>query len=110
VAFFTLQSGLGLSLWPRKSLSADSTLPMQGRSSVEFSLAHNVDSAAEVDAVMKQAADAGARIVKPAQPTFYGGMPATSSIWTVTCGKSRSIPDWARWHEGRRDYELTIAL
>jgi len=73
VAFFNLQSGLRLSLWPRTSLSADSTLPAQGRSSIEFSLAHNVDSPAEVDAVMKQAADAGARIVKPAQPTFYGG-------------------------------------
>ncbi|MCW5623319.1 MAG: VOC family protein, partial [Burkholderiales bacterium] len=37
------------------------------------SLGHNVASEAEVDAVMQQAAAAGARIVKPAQATFWGG-------------------------------------
>ena len=73
VAFFNLQSGLRLALWPRPSLAADSTVPVQGRSSTEFSLAHNVDSQAEVDAVMTQAVAAGATIVKPAQATFYGG-------------------------------------
>jgi len=73
VAFFNLQSGLKLALWPRKSLAADSTVPLQGRSSTEFSLAHNVGSQAEVDAVMTQAIDAGATVVKPAQATFYGG-------------------------------------
>jgi catechol 2,3-dioxygenase-like lactoylglutathione lyase family enzyme len=73
VAFFTLESGLKLALWPRKSLAADSGLPLQPRSSTEFSLAHNVGSPQEVDAVMQQAERAGARLVKPAQPTFYGG-------------------------------------
>jgi catechol 2,3-dioxygenase-like lactoylglutathione lyase family enzyme len=73
VAFFNLESGLKLGLWPRKSLAADSGLPLQVPSSTEFSLAHNVASAQEVDAVMAQAGRAGARIAKPAQPTFYGG-------------------------------------
>lgn len=73
VAFFNLESGLKLGLWPRKSLAADSGLPLQAPSSTEFSLAHNVASAQEVDAVMAQAERAGARIAKPAQPTFYGG-------------------------------------
>jgi uncharacterized glyoxalase superfamily protein PhnB len=73
VAFFNLQSGLKLALWPRKSLSADSGLPVQASSAVEFSIGHNVTSAGEVDSVMRQAARAGARIVKPAQATFYGG-------------------------------------
>jgi catechol 2,3-dioxygenase-like lactoylglutathione lyase family enzyme len=73
VAFFNLESGLKLGLWPRKSLAADSGLPLRPPSSTEFSLAHNVASAGEVDAVMKQAERAGARITKPAQPTFYGG-------------------------------------
>jgi uncharacterized glyoxalase superfamily protein PhnB len=44
-----------------------------GRSSTEFALAHNVDSQAGVDVVMAQAAHAGARVVKPAQATLYGG-------------------------------------
>jgi catechol 2,3-dioxygenase-like lactoylglutathione lyase family enzyme len=73
IAFFDLQPGLKLALWPRTSLSADSTLPVHGRSSTEFALAHNVDSRAEVDAVLQQAADAGAKVVKPAETTFYGG-------------------------------------
>ena len=73
VAFFNLDSGLRLALWPRASLAADSGLPLQAASSTEFALANNVDSQQEVDAVMQQAARAGATIVKPAQPTFYGG-------------------------------------
>jgi uncharacterized protein len=73
VAFFKLSSGLKLALWPRKSLAADSGLPLQGRASLEFSIGHNVASVQEVDAVMALAQKAGAKIVKPAQPTFYGG-------------------------------------
>jgi uncharacterized protein len=73
VAFFNLESGLKLALWPRKSLAADSGLPLQAASATEFSLAHNVGSAQEVDGVMLQAERAGAQIVKPAQSTFYGG-------------------------------------
>jgi len=74
VAFFNLASGLKLGLWPRKSLAADSGLPLPvARSALEFSLGHNVGSREEVDAVMAQARNAGAVIVKEAQPTFYGG-------------------------------------
>ncbi|MFL5499511.1 MAG: VOC family protein [Gemmatimonadaceae bacterium] len=73
VAFFDLQSGLKLALWPRKSIARDTGLPQGARSATEFTLAHNVTSRAEVDAVMKQAQTAGAVIVKPAADTFYGG-------------------------------------
>jgi hypothetical protein len=73
VAFFKLQPGLRLALWPRRSLAADSGLPLQASSATEFSLAHNVASEAEVDALMRQAEGAGATIVKTARPTFYGG-------------------------------------
>jgi len=73
VAFFNLQSGLKLGLWPRKSLAKDSGIVQQPPNATEFSLAHNVDSQAEVDAVINQARAAGARIVKPPEPTFYGG-------------------------------------
>jgi catechol 2,3-dioxygenase-like lactoylglutathione lyase family enzyme len=73
VAFFNLQPGLKLALWPRRSLAADCRLTVQPASATEFSLAHNVSAAADVDALMTQAAQAGARIVKPAEKTFYGG-------------------------------------
>jgi catechol 2,3-dioxygenase-like lactoylglutathione lyase family enzyme len=73
VAFFNLQKGLKLALWPRKSLSSDSGLPLQAPSATELSLGHNVSSELEVDAIMKKAERAGATMVKPARATFYGG-------------------------------------
>jgi uncharacterized protein len=73
VAFFDLQSGLRLALWPRKSLSHDSGLTVGKPSSTDICLAHNVRSPKEVDEVMAQAKAAGAKIVKPAQKTFWGG-------------------------------------
>lgn len=73
VAFFQLAGGLKLALWPRKSLAADTGLSMQPPSPLELTLGHNVASEPEVDAVMQLAERAGARIVKPAGKTFYGG-------------------------------------
>jgi catechol 2,3-dioxygenase-like lactoylglutathione lyase family enzyme len=73
VAFFDLQAGLKLALYPRKSLAHDSKLPLGPPSATEFSLGHNVSSKDEVDAVMDQAHKSGAVIVKPAQDTFWGG-------------------------------------
>ena len=73
VAFFNLQSGLKLALWPRRSIAADTGLTEQSPSPTEFTLGHNVTSRAEVDVAMAQAAKAGAVIIKAAQPTFYGG-------------------------------------
>jgi hypothetical protein len=73
VAFFDLQAGLKLALWPRKSIAHDSGLPLEKPSATEFTIGHNVSSKAEVDAVMEQARQAGAKIVKPAHDTFWGG-------------------------------------
>jgi catechol 2,3-dioxygenase-like lactoylglutathione lyase family enzyme len=73
VAFFTLNGGLTLALWPRDSLAHDSGLPKSSPAPTEFSIGHNVTSIDEVDAIMNRAIDAGARLVKKAQKTFYGG-------------------------------------
>ncbi|OGB23589.1 MAG: glyoxalase [Burkholderiales bacterium RIFCSPLOWO2_02_FULL_57_36] len=73
VAFFDLQAGLKLTIWPRKSIAHDSGLPLSSVSQTEFTLGHNVGSQAEVDEVMAQAKNAGAVIVKPAHDTFWGG-------------------------------------
>src|SRR5215207_73413 len=73
VAFFDLDSGLRLALWPRVSLAHDTGLRESPRSSTELSLGHNVRSEEEVDAVMTQARKAGATIVKAAAKTFWGG-------------------------------------
>lgn len=73
VAFFDLQAGLKLAIWPRQSIARDSGLFLGGPGPTEFTLGHNVSSRAEVDAVMEQARRAGAVIVKSAQETFWGG-------------------------------------
>jgi catechol 2,3-dioxygenase-like lactoylglutathione lyase family enzyme len=73
VAFFDLQAGVKLALWPRKSIAHDTGLPLGPASATELTLGHNLASKAEVDAVMAQALAAGAVIVKAAQDTFWGG-------------------------------------
>jgi hypothetical protein len=88
VAFFDLQAGMRLALWPRRSLAADSGLSLDEPSATDFCLAHNVTSQAEVDEVMSQAAAAGAVVVKPARATFWGGyagyfMDPDRHLWEV---------------------------
>lgn len=73
VAFFDLQAGLKLAIWPRRSIANDAGIPLSAPSPTDITLAHNVVSKAEVNAVMEQARDAGAIIVKGAGDTFYGG-------------------------------------
>jgi len=73
VAFFDLQNGLKLALWPKESISKDTNITGQTPSSLEFTIGHNVNNKEEVDTVMKEAENAGAKIIKPAQDTFYGG-------------------------------------
>ena len=73
VAFFELQHGVTLALWPRVSLAYDAGLSRGPTNPTEFSLGHNVRRLEEVDAIMHDAETAGAHIVKPAAPTFWGG-------------------------------------
>ena len=73
VAFFELHAGLRLALWPRGSLAHDAGIAAGAPSRTDVCLAHNVASRGEVDSVMAEAAAAGARIVKSAHDTFYGG-------------------------------------
>jgi uncharacterized glyoxalase superfamily protein PhnB len=72
VAFFTL-NGTWLALYGREALAKDAQVPARGEGFEGFTLAHNVHSESEVDAVIAQAVAAGASLVKPAQKTFWGG-------------------------------------
>lgn len=76
VAFFDLQSGLKLALWPRASIAHDTSIDQTPPSATEFTIGHNVRSASEVDAVFAQAVAAGATTVKLPQATFWGGYAA----------------------------------
>ena len=73
VAFFELQAGLTLAIWPRDSIARDAGVPGGARSATEFTIGYNVANKAEVDAVMEQARRAGGRITRPAGDTFWGG-------------------------------------
>lgn len=73
VVFFDLHGGMKLALYPRQSLAKDATVALGSLSATEFSIGHNVATPAEVDAVMEEARQAGAVIVKSAQKTFWGG-------------------------------------
>ena len=98
VAFFQLQNGLMLALWPRTSIAWDSGLSVQPPSATEFTIGHNVNGRAEVDAVMEQARRAGATIVKAAGETFYGGYAGyfqdpDGHLWEVAWNPQLVIPD-----------------
>ena len=94
VAFFELEGGLRLALWPRQSVAHDTGIPCGEPSPTDFTLGHNVGSREEVDAVMAQAREAGANIVKSAQDTFWGGyggyfQDPDGHLWEVVWN-----PDW----------------
>lgn len=98
VAFFDLQAGLKLALWPRASLAHDAGIPLSPVSSSELSIGHNVSSKAEVDAVMLRARGAGAEIIKAAQDTFWGGYAGyfkdpDQHLWEVVWNPAWDAPD-----------------
>jgi catechol 2,3-dioxygenase-like lactoylglutathione lyase family enzyme len=72
VAFFTL-NGTWLALFGREALAEDATVSAEGHGFEGFALAHNVESEAEVDAVVSQAIAAGGTLVKEPQKVFWGG-------------------------------------
>jgi catechol 2,3-dioxygenase-like lactoylglutathione lyase family enzyme len=73
VAFFDLHAGLKLAIWRRDDIAHDAGLARTPYSPTEFTIGHNVSSREEVDVVMRQAERAGARVVKEAHDTFWGG-------------------------------------
>jgi uncharacterized glyoxalase superfamily protein PhnB len=54
-------------------MAADTGLGLSQRAAPCFTIGHNVSSPAEVDRIMEQARAAGAVVVRPAQPVFWGG-------------------------------------
>ena len=98
VAFFDLQSGLKLAIWPRADIAHDAAVSKTPRSPTECTIGHNVGSKQEVDAVMEQAKRAGARIVKPAGKTFWGGYAGyfqdpDDHLWEVVWNPDMTLPD-----------------
>ncbi|MDY6998176.1 MAG: VOC family protein [Actinomycetota bacterium] len=71
VVFYQLP-GIALALFGRDDLAEDARHPIDGRFS-GITIAINQRSEADVDAVLTQAAAAGATILKPAEKVFWGG-------------------------------------
>ena len=74
VVFFQA-GGMVLGLWDRATLAHDSSVTDRGGWG-GMTLAHNVRSPAEVDAVIEEARTAGAMIGREPSQTFWGGYSA----------------------------------
>jgi uncharacterized protein len=66
--------GCVLALYPRSLLADDANVPDDDRTTFRgMTLAHNVRTREEIEAVLNAAEQAGGTIVKPAQQVFWGG-------------------------------------
>ncbi len=72
VCFFMLE-GTWLGLYPVDKLAEDAEISSDGSGFRRVTLAHNVGSEKEVDVVMQEALDAGAKLIKKPQKVFWGG-------------------------------------
>jgi catechol 2,3-dioxygenase-like lactoylglutathione lyase family enzyme len=92
VVFFQA-GGMVVALWGRDQLAEDSEVEDSGGWG-GVTLAHNVRSPAEVDAVMAEAEAAGARIGRPAGETFWGGY---SGLFVDPDGHPWEVAHNPRW-------------
>ena len=72
IVFFQL-NGFILGLWSRTALADEAGLALSERGFGGIALAYNARSKDEVDAVLQEAERAGARLLKAADDTFWGG-------------------------------------
>ena len=93
VVFFQL-GGTVLALYSRHLLAADAEVADDGRGFDGVTLAYCTRTREEVDAVLARAAEAGAKLLKPAQNTFWGGY---SGYFADPDGHAWEVawnPDW----------------
>jgi uncharacterized protein len=98
VVFFQA-GGMVVSLWGRDQLAEDSGV-QDGGGWGGTTLAHNVRSPAEVDAVLAQANAAGGTITRPGGETFWGGY---SGVFTDPDGHPWEVahnPHWTVAEDG----------
>jgi catechol 2,3-dioxygenase-like lactoylglutathione lyase family enzyme len=73
VVFFELSGGLKLALWRQDDIAWDTKLAKTPMSPTSFTIAQNVATREEVDAVIGEARKAGADVIREPADTFYGG-------------------------------------
>jgi len=99
VAFFQA-GGMIVALWDRSKLEHDSSVKDAGGWG-GVTLAHNVRSPEEVDAILDEARAAGATIGRAGAPTFWGGY---SGVFIDPDGHPWEIahnPGWTVHEDGR---------
>lgn len=69
---YNLQS-MALALFPWEKLAEDAGVSPNRSGYSSFTIAYNVNSEIEVETILEQAHQAGAKIIKPAQKVFWGG-------------------------------------
>ena len=97
---FVRLTGIVLALWSRELLAKDIGVPDGGGSFGGTTLAHNARDRGEVDQVMAQVKEAGARILRPAHETFWGGYSGhfadpDGHVWEVAWN-----PHWTMERDG----------
>ncbi len=91
-ACYLLEGGsTALALYPWDELAEDARVAADGSGFRGVTLAYNVGSPERVDEVLAEAERAGGEIVKPAQPTFWGGYGGyfadpDGHLWEVATG------------------------
>ena len=100
VSFFRA-GGVVLALWSREAQREDAAAKDLWNGNGGIAVAQNVASEREVDAVMAKAEAAGARILKPAAKTFWGGYDGyfadpDGNLWEVAFN-----PHWRLEEDGR---------
>ena len=73
VVFFNMNDDMILALYPRRSLSKDAGIAGTQTRLGAVSIGHIVKSKEDVDAIVKQAAEAGAVVTDPPHDRFWGG-------------------------------------
>lgn len=98
VVFIEMNQELMLALYPRASLAKSAGIAVSPRSPSDFTLGHNVGSREEVDAVMEQAARAGAHVTNPAATQFWGGycgyfQDPDGHVWEIAWNPAWKVQD-----------------
>jgi catechol 2,3-dioxygenase-like lactoylglutathione lyase family enzyme len=98
VVFFPMNEDLILALYPTASLAKDAKITATQARLGAVSIGHIVNSREEVDAVMKQAEQAGAVITDPPHDRFWGGYSGyfhdpDGHLWEIAWNPQWSIAD-----------------
>jgi catechol 2,3-dioxygenase-like lactoylglutathione lyase family enzyme len=98
VVFFHLNDDLILALYPTASLAKDAKVTATQARLGAVSIGHIVNSREEVDAIIKQAEQAGAVLTDPPHDRFWGGYSGyfhdpDGHLWEIAWNPQWSIAD-----------------